>query len=161
MAVTRTVPAERSSTIPRSVFTSIYHAAHALKLSLRPELERERLTTPMFWTLHELANDGTMSVGEIATACAVTSANISGAIEELVQAGLVERSTSPKDRRIAMLTATPKGRGLHRAMWDRAVERFLTPLEGVPRSDLEATARVLERWSEEFGRKRALEERRP
>ena len=133
------------------MLTSIYHAARALKIALRPELERERLTTPMFWALHELANDGTMSVRAIASACSVTSANISGALEELVGAGLVERSTFAKDRRIARLTATPKGRDLHRAVWARAVGRLSALLEGVPFSDLEAAARVLDRLSAAAG----------
>jgi len=135
----------------QGVFTSIFQAARALKFALRPELERAQLTTPMFWALHELAGDGTMSVGSIATACAVTSANISAAIEDLVRASLVRRSTSAKDRRIAMLTATAKGRALDRTVWARAVERLAVSLEDVPRSDLETTARVVGRLSHSPG----------
>ena len=129
---------------PTEVFTSIWHAARAFKLALRPELEREQLTIPMFWTLHELANDGAMSVGALASACVVTPANISVAAEELVLAGLAERSTSSKDRRVALLTATTKGRALHRRIWTRAAVRFSIPLRGLPRSDVQSAARVFE-----------------
>ncbi len=130
------------------VLQSLFHASRAFKLALHPELEREGLTTPMWWALHELSLDGAMSVKAVATACVVTPANLSAALDDLVHAGLADRGSSPKDRRITLITATPKGRALHKKVWSRTLGRFGKPLRGVPRSDLEATARVLRRVAE-------------
>ena len=127
------------------VLQSIFHAARALKLALHPELEREGLTIPMWWALHELALDGAMSVGAIASACIVTPANISAAADELVRGGLADRRSSTEDRRVTLLTATAKGRSVHRQIWTRTVTRFGESLKGVPRAELESTARVLSR----------------
>jgi DNA-binding MarR family transcriptional regulator len=145
MTAPRTILIPQASADELAVLQSIYQAARAFKLALHPELEREQLTTPMWWALHELALDGAMSVGSIASACVVTPANISSAVDELVHAGYAERTSSPKDRRITLITATAKGRNLQRQIWSRTLARFGEPLKGLPSSDLAAAARVLAR----------------
>jgi DNA-binding MarR family transcriptional regulator len=112
---------------------------------LRPELERQGLTSPMFWALHQLVLDGPLSVGALAGACIVTPANVSAASDPLVAAGLVARSEAARDRRFVVLTATARGRSVHRAVWNHVGQVLLGSLEGVPSADLEATARVLGR----------------
>lgn len=134
-----------SSADEQLVLQSIFHASRAFKMALHPELEREHLTTPMWWALHELAGDGAMSVGAIATACVVTPANISAALDDLVRSGFASRESSPKDRRVTLIRASTKGRALHRRIWSRTIARFAEPLRGLPNADLEATARVLSR----------------
>ena len=119
---------------------------------LRPELEREGLTSPMFWALHELVLEGPLSVGGIAGACVVTSANVSAAAEALEQAGLVVRHSSAPDRRVVMLTATPRGRALHRNVSRRLARTLLEAVEDLPASDLEAATRVLGRLAGGPGR---------
>lgn len=124
---------------------ALFNASRAFRHRLRPELERERLTSPMFWALHQLVIEGPLSVGEIAGACVVTSANVSSAAEGLEEAGLVVRHSSAPDRRVVRLTVTARGRALHRAIWNRLARVLVEPLEGVPSGDLEAAVRVLGR----------------
>ena len=40
---------------------ALFAAARAIKHGLRPELEREGLTSPMFWALNQLVLDGPLS----------------------------------------------------------------------------------------------------
>jgi len=124
---------------------TLVNASRAFRHRLRPELEREGLTSPMFWALHQLVIEGPLSVGAIAGACVVTSANVSSAAEQLEEAGLVVRSSSAPDRRVVMLTATPRGRALHRSVSRRLALVLVNFLDGVPSEDLEAAVRVLER----------------
>lgn len=123
----------------------LVNASRAVRHRLRPELEREGLTSPMFWALHQLVSDGPLSVGALAGACIVTAANVSSAAEALVAAGLVVRGSAARDRRIVVLQATAKGKSLHRAVWSRLAKVLVNSLEGAPSSDLEATVRVLGR----------------
>jgi len=123
----------------------LVHGSRALRHLLRPELERQGLTSPMFWALHQLVLDGPLSVGALADACIVTSANVSAAGDPLVAAGLVARHEAARDRRFVVLTATPRGRSVHRAVWNHLGRTLVASLEGVPSADLEAAARVLER----------------
>ncbi len=119
-------------------------ASRAFRHCLRPELEQERLTSPMFWTLNQLAWDGPTSAGHIAGACGVTPASISAAVDRLERAGLIARQTA-HDRRVVTLAATPKGRAVHRAIWARLARSLVRSLEDVPAHDLSVTAAVLGR----------------
>jgi DNA-binding MarR family transcriptional regulator len=123
----------------------LFSAARSFRHRLRPELERENLTSPMFWALNRLVVEGPMSVGAIADACIVTSANVSSAAERLETAGLVVRHSSAPDRRVVTLTVTPRGRSLHRAVSRRLARALVDSVEGLPSRDLEATVRVLGR----------------
>jgi len=126
---------------------TLFNATRAFRHRLRPELEREGLTAPMFWTLHQLATEGPMNVGQLAGACVVTPANVSSAVEQLEEAGLVLRHHGPTDRRVVVLTATARGRAVNRAVWSRLGRLLVGSLSGVAPADLEAAARVLGRLS--------------
>ncbi len=124
---------------------ALFNASRAVRHRLRPELEREGLSAPMFWALHQLVSDGPMNIGQIATACVVTPANVSSAADHLVGSGLVERETSTRDRRVVVLRATAKGRALHRAVWTQLARVLLRSMDAVAPSDLAATVRFLDR----------------
>jgi len=146
-----TATAVRSHTmvpaLPREelLLEALVNASRVFRNRLRPELEREGLSSPMFWALHQLVTDGPLSVGAIAEACVVTSANVSSAVEQLEGAGLVVRHSSAPDRRVVVLTATPHGRALHRSVSRRLARVLVESLDGLPSSDLAAAVRVLER----------------
>jgi MarR family transcriptional regulator, organic hydroperoxide resistance regulator len=124
---------------------ALFAAARAIKHGLRPELEREGLTAPMFWALNQLVLDGPLSVGALAGACVVTPPNVSAVADDLEAAGLVSRSSSSRDRRVVVLTVTPRGRALHRAVSRRVAGFLLESTRGLPAADLDATGRVLSR----------------
>ncbi len=130
---------------------SLFNASRGFRHRLRPELERQGLTSPMFWALHQLVLDGPMSVGRIAGACVVTPANVSAALERLTTDGLVLRERNRVDRRVALISPTARGRAVHREVWSRLARVMLGSLEGVPSSELEVTARVLQRLAESAG----------
>jgi DNA-binding MarR family transcriptional regulator len=136
---------------------SLFNASRGFRHRLRPELERENLTSPMFWALHQLVQDGPMAVGRIASLCVVTPANVSAAVERLVEAGLVARASSPKDRRVVLIRPTARGRSVHREVWSRMARVLVRSLEGVPSADLATTADVLRRLAASSGPGASLE----
>lgn len=144
-------PAHRPGSQPapeQLLIEGLVNASRVFRHRLWPELEHEGLTSPMFWTLHQLVLDGPMNVGQIAGACVVTAANVSGAVDRLESAGLVVRRSAAPDRRVVTLTATPHGRAVHRALSQRIAHDLVRALEGLPAGDLEAAARVLGRLAQ-------------
>jgi len=70
------------------------------------------LSLPQFGLLTRLYHGGGCEVHEIGEHFAVTSAAASQLVERLVQAGLVERTENPADRRARQIALTAKGRSL-------------------------------------------------
>jgi DNA-binding MarR family transcriptional regulator len=70
------------------------------------------LSLPQFGLLMRLYHGGCCEVHEIGEHFAVTSAAASQLVERLVQAGLVERTENPADRRARQIALTAKGRSL-------------------------------------------------
>lgn len=128
-----------------SLLEALFGATLTARTVLRDELEREGLSTPMFWALHRVIGEGPLNVGQIAAACVVTSANVSSAVDDLVRAGLVARERPPQDRRVVLLRATPRGRSAHRSVWSRVASRVDASTRGLSLADLAAAARVLRR----------------
>jgi len=148
MPTVRSVPAVADVPAEQLLLEGLVHASRTFRHHLWPELERERLTSPMFWALSQLVQEGPMSVGRLAGACSVTPANVSAAVEGLESAGLVVRSSPPRDRRVVTLTVTRKGRALYRTLWGRLARRLVGSLGGVPPSDMKAASRVLARLAQ-------------
>jgi DNA-binding MarR family transcriptional regulator len=68
------------------------------------------LSVPQFDVLSNLSEREGMSQSELAQRLFVTKGNVSGLIDRLVEARLVERRASPDDRRSHALHLTPAGR---------------------------------------------------
>jgi DNA-binding MarR family transcriptional regulator len=74
--------------------------------------ERWQLTLPQFDVLAELAraDAGGFTFVELSRLLLVTSGNLTGIVDRLVQQSLVERRPDPKDRRVIRVALTEKGR---------------------------------------------------
>jgi DNA-binding MarR family transcriptional regulator len=98
-----------------------------------------------FELLIELYANGPMSAGELAEAVEASAATVSGMLDGLTDAELVERTRSDADRRIVVVKLTRRGRRkveARKAVWQR---RWQEALEGLDDEELRVAARVLER----------------
>ena len=121
------------------------------------ELKLIGLSIPQFDLLSTLTEQEGLSQQELAQRLYVTKGNVSGLLDRMVEAGLVERRSTPDDRRSNALYLTPRGRGLADqgiAAQKAYVARTLGALDPRDLSDLE---RVVLAWRE---RARADEEQR-
>ncbi len=73
------------------------------------------ISMPQFSILMQLHYKGACGVSDISERMDVTSAAASQLVEKLVQAGLIERTEDPSDRRIKRITLSAKGQDLIRA----------------------------------------------
>ena len=70
------------------------------------------LSLPQFGLLMRLHHGGLCEVHDVGEHFDITSAAASQLVERLVQAGLVERTEDPEDRRARQVTLSVKGRSL-------------------------------------------------
>ena len=129
-------------------------ASGAIAAELRPL----GLSIPQFDLLSTLTEQEGLSQQELAERLYVTKGNVSGLLDRMVDAGLVERRSTPDDRRSNALYLTSKGRDLAEkgmAAQKDYVNRTLGTLDPRDLADLE---RVVLAWRE---RAREAEGRRP
>ena len=102
------------------------------------------LTVGDMKTLLSLSPDEPRSMRSLAGEWKCDASNVTWLVDRLEERGLVERRTSPLDRRVKTVLLTPAGVTTK----DAVLERMYEPPEAVlalPRDDLEALARALGR----------------
>jgi DNA-binding MarR family transcriptional regulator len=106
--------------------------------------------------LRGIAECGPVRLSDLATRLGVQISTASRQVKELEQAGLVERTGDPRDRRVTMLALAPAGREALkklRASWRRTLVEIL---DTWPEKDREALATLLGRLAADmvdYGRK--------
>ena len=112
------------------------------------ELKELGLSIPQFDLLSTLTEREGLSQQELAERLYVTKGNVSGLLDRMVEAGLVERRPIPGDRRSNALYLTDKGRDL--AERGIAAQRaYVTrTLGSLPLKDLADLERVVLAWRE-------------
>lgn len=98
-----------------------------------------------FELLIELCARGPLHAGELAEAVEASPATVSGMLDHLTEAGLIERTRSEADRRIVVVKVTRRGKRkveARKALWQ---SRWQAALEGIDDDELHVAARVLER----------------
>jgi DNA-binding MarR family transcriptional regulator len=75
------------------------------------------VTLPRFDLMAQLLKAPTsMKLGELSQRLMVSNGNITGLVDRLVEQGLIDRKTSPNDRRAQLVKLTPEGRKVFRTM---------------------------------------------
>jgi DNA-binding MarR family transcriptional regulator len=116
--------------------------------AIAAELKGLGLSIPQFDLLSTLTEQEGLSQQELAERLYVTKGNVSGLLDRMVEAGLVERRAIPDDRRSNALHLTPKGRSLAEqgiAAQKAYVARTLGTLDPRDLADLE---RLVLAWRE-------------
>nr|WP_210497321.1 MarR family transcriptional regulator [Microvirga antarctica] len=106
------------------------------------------LSIPQFDLLSTLTEQEGLSQQELAQRLYVTKGNVSGLLDRMVEAGLVERRAIPGDRRSNALHLTTKGR--HLAEQGIAAQQAYveTTLGSLPPEDLRDLERIVLSWRE-------------
>ena len=105
----------------------------------------EEIGHAQFELLVELCVRGPLHAGELAVVLGASAATVSGMLDNLCAADLVERSRSESDRRVVVVRLTRRGKRrvkARKALWRR---RWEEALEGVEEEELRVAARVLDR----------------
>ena len=104
------------------------------------------LSIPQFDLLSTLTEREGISQSELAERLYVTKGNVSGLVDRLVQAGLVERRAIAGDRRSYAMHLTPEGRRLAEAGIAAQRDYVATTLGKLPAGDLAELDRLVLSW---------------
>lgn len=92
---------------------------------LAQELAALDLTVPQFYALEALVRlGGSATMGVLSREVLQVSATMTGIIDRLVRAGLVERQRSDGDRRSVVVAITSSGSHLVATAWQRGLDSF-------------------------------------
>ncbi len=110
------------------------------------ELKELGLSIPQFDLLSTLTEREGMSQQELAERLYVTKGNVSGLLDRMVEAGLVERRSIPGDRRSNALYLTAKGRDLANRGMGAQRAYVMRTLGTLPAQDLADLERIVLAW---------------
>ena len=84
---------------------------NVIEQTLRAKLrEHYSITLPQFDVLSELDHAGeALAMSQLSRKLMVSNGNVTGVVDRLEREGLVKRKVSPNDRRIQLISLTPKG----------------------------------------------------
>lgn len=134
---------------PLRVWFRFIRLHRRVSAAIAAELKALGLSIPQFDLLSTLTEREGLTQQELAERLYVTKGNVSGLVDRLVEAGLVERRASPGDRRSHALHLTAPGRRLAgRAMAAQAAYVKET-LGRLPGPDLRMLERLVLAWRDE------------
>ena len=110
------------------------------------ELKELGLSIPQFDLLSTLTEREGMSQQELAERLYVTKGNVSGLLDRMGEAGLVERRSIPGDRRSNALYLTAKGRDLANRGMGAQRAYVMRTLGTLPAQDLVDLERIVLAW---------------
>src|SRR5205085_9523398 len=86
-----------------------------------------------------------MMLGQLSQRMMVSNGNVTGLVERLVAAGLVDRRSSEKDRRAQIVSLTAEGRRVFRAMARANADWIGEMFAGLSHADVDELMRLLAR----------------
>lgn len=93
----------------RRLYWTIVHNVDALRLKV---WEERGLTLPQLRLVFVIRNNPGCTTNFLAGSLGITMSTVSGQVDKLVRAGLVERRTHPTDRRVVPLFLTDEGEAI-------------------------------------------------
>jgi MarR family transcriptional regulator, organic hydroperoxide resistance regulator len=106
------------------------------------------LSIPQFDVLSTLTEQQGLSQSDLAARLYVTKGNVSGLVDRLVDAGLVERRTTPGDRRSNALYLTESGAKAAEEGMRRQKAFVAETLGKLPEADLKHLDGIITAWRE-------------
>lgn len=122
----------------------LLRAREAVMEHFRPHLHAHGVTEQQWRVLRALAEGGPAEAGALARRVFLLMPSLSRILRDLAAAGLLKRSSKAADGRVAVISLTPKGRGLFQRMSEES-EHIYAALEAtIGRDKFEALAGELE-----------------
>lgn len=130
------------------LITSIEHFRVSLRLFERA-IERINqsncclgINIPQCHTIMEIGLAEALSINELAEKMNLDKSTVSRQVEKLVQEDIIDRITSPKDRRRVHISLASKGKQIYETMNQSMNEQFQTAFQQIPEKELETFFKV-------------------
>lgn len=130
--------------------------SRALLTASAPTWSGLELTMAQLRGLFAVANDGPLSIGQVATAVGIAPPKASLLVEQLVQAALIERAEDPADRRRMLTSITPTGAALVERLRHGRLDHLRAGLEQLGYTDRAALLQGLQALAAALSAERAV-----
>lgn len=118
--------------------------SRALLRASTPAWSNLELTMAQLRGLFVVANEGPLSIGQVATAVGIAPPKASLLVDQLVQAALIERAEDPSDRRRMLTCVTPTGAALVERLRHGRLDHLRAGLEQLNETDRAALRQGLQ-----------------
>ena len=118
------------------------------RLRSRDHSRPGELTHAQLRSLAALGRQHEMTVGEIARSAELKPATVTGMIDQLEAANIVQRKRSTEDRRVCNVSLTPDGWSLLQSKLDAWQQLWERKLSDIPDDDLQTAVRVIQQVTE-------------
>lgn len=115
-----------------------------LQYNFMPQLAHIELTMPQLKVLFLAGGPNPMPTSRVARSLGMTVSTATGVVDRLVAQGLIQRLEDPRDRRMVLLKATPKGAALLERMLRVGLGHFREILDRLSLEELRIVARALD-----------------
>jgi MarR family transcriptional regulator, organic hydroperoxide resistance regulator len=138
-------PTERPTDAARAM-DSLRRVVHALRIATRASERAFGLSAAQVFVLRQLSVTSGQSLSDLAARTRTTQSSVSEIVARLVQAGLVSRVPSSRDRRRAELSLTAAGEAVLVNAPETVQERLLRGFESLDERARQGLADGLESW---------------
>ena len=122
----------------------LYPLVRALIAAEMPVLAAHEVSMWGYSVLTALDDTPVRTQAALAEAIGADKSRIIGTLDELQKAGLIERTPDPDDRRVRLLSITPEGRRVRRAVRRGIQIKEMQVLESLPVPDRKTFIRLLQ-----------------
>lgn len=130
----------------RQVFTDLFTVFLRIKCLTREEVTRRGLSMSHFIALRALQAEAPCTMSKLTECLDLTHGASTGIIDRLAKDGLVDRTSSPQDRRVVNVQLTPAGGALLRELEgtvEASFEALVTQLDPATREQVAQGVRLL------------------
>lgn len=127
---------------------SISRLQRKMRAKLSNELSQGEITIPQYHILEHLNDRGETTMREIADYLFVTPPAVTGLVDKLVKMQLVKRDFSSSDRRIIIISLTPKGNTVISKIKNQSNELFISIFKGFSAQDRKSFFEVTRKMEE-------------
>ncbi len=113
------------------VWTVLSKCHHAIAKFVERSVAAQGLCLSDFMVLEALLHKGPLTISAVGEKVLLASASMTSAIDRLDGRGLVTRSYSKADRRIRLISLTPKGKAMIASMYDSHASHLENMMKGV------------------------------
>jgi MarR family transcriptional regulator, 2-MHQ and catechol-resistance regulon repressor len=131
-------------TAPR-LWLVIMRSHRALTLLAEESITKAGLCLTDFAALEALLHKGPLTISEIQNKVLLASGSMTAAVDRLEKLGLVERKSSPSDRRARVVELTPKGRRLAASCFEQHAKDLEALMSALSEKEKERVYRSLKK----------------
>jgi len=124
-------------------YVKLLRAGKAVLARVEPRLTEAGLTPTQLGVLEAILHKGPLTQRELGRKVLTSAGNMTDVVDKLEARGLVRRTRSPRDRRVAVVALTPTGKVLIKALFPHHARDIAAAMGGLSGAELRTLGALL------------------